>query len=206
VVVLVGCSGCRSRREASGPNANPFGSSHPASCSGGEGASEARSRWQSRGRGGGLAVIPHSLHPAQAGWAGASRFSWRKPVGRDRGESLGRGGRARGASRARGRAGAEERALVEGRRPGFDEVAVFDETAAEAGPGGFAGRARPRGRIPFGGAATEGVRGYATGSARGRERRRREAQRGGALDRGSARTAQRPVTWVFGAQTSNTFT
>jgi len=70
VVVLVGCSGCRSRREASGPNANAIGSSHPASCSGGERASEARPRWQSRGRGGGLAGIPYSRRSAQAGLRG----------------------------------------------------------------------------------------------------------------------------------------
>jgi len=37
--------------------------------------------------------------------------------------------------------------------------------------------------------ATEGVRGYVTSSARGRKDRAREVQRGGAVDRGSARTA-----------------
>jgi len=37
--------------------------------------------------------------------------------------------------------------------------------------------------------ATEGVRGYVTSSARGRKDRDREVQRGGAVDRGSTRTA-----------------
>jgi hypothetical protein len=66
---------------------------------------------------------------------------------------------------------------------------VFDETAAEAVPGGLAGEIRPKGRIGSRGAATEGVRGYVASSARGRKRRSREVQRGGAFDRSSARTA-----------------
>jgi hypothetical protein len=90
-----------------------------------------------------------------------------------------------GASRPAG-----ERALVEGRRPGVGEAAVFDETAAEAVPGGFAGKVRPKGRIGSRGIATEGVRSYVASSARGRQRRSREVQRGGAFDRSSARTAR----------------
>jgi len=159
-VVLVDCSGCRSRREASGPSRPPcwatssegVGSSHPASCSGGEGASEAGSWRRSRDHGGGLSPIPEG-----------------------------------GASRSAG-----ERALVEGRRPGFDEAVVFDEAAVEASLAAFAGWIRPKGRSRTERAATEGVRGYVASSARGRKRRGREAQRGGAFDRGSARTAQRP--------------
>lgn len=83
-------TGCRSRREASGPSAHPLGSSHPASCSGGERTSEARSRRQNRGRGGGLAVIPHLPARRKPGGrrkparAGASRSE------KDRGASLGR--------------------------------------------------------------------------------------------------------------------
>jgi len=46
---------------------------------------------------------------------------------------------------------AGETALVEGRRPGVDEAVVFDETAAEATPGGATGEARPKGRISPGG-------------------------------------------------------
>jgi len=65
VVVLVDCSGCRSRREAPGPSQPPrrvtvagsVGSSLPASCSGGERVSEAGSRRQSREHGGGLSMI-----------------------------------------------------------------------------------------------------------------------------------------------------
>ncbi len=59
MVVLVDCSGCRSRREASGPSVHALGSSHPASCSDGERASEAGSRRQSRENGGGLSMIPY---------------------------------------------------------------------------------------------------------------------------------------------------
>jgi len=115
----------------------------------GEGVSEAGSRRQSRGHGGGLSMI---LRAARAVLAG-------------------------------------ERALVEGRRPGVGEAVVFDETAAEAVPGGLAGEIQPKGRIVSRGVATEGVRGHVTSSARGRKRRSREVQRGGAFDRSSARTA-----------------
>jgi len=52
-------------------------------------------------------------------------------------------------------------------------------------------------------AATEDVRGYAMGSVRGRELRCRVAPRGGALDRGPARTAQRVVP-VFSSIRANT--
>jgi hypothetical protein len=52
-------------------------------------------------------------------------------------------------------------------------------------------------------AATEGVRGHAMGSVRGRELRRRVASRGEAFDRGFARTAQRsfPSSPTSGANT-----
>jgi len=63
---------------------------------------------------------------------------------------------------------AGERALVEERRSGVDEAVVFDETAAEAAPGGFAEQVRPKGRSGSRGAATEDVRGYVASSARGR--------------------------------------
>jgi len=167
VVVLAGCTGCRSRREAPGPVVHAAGSSPPASCSEGEGVPEAGPRRQRRGYGGGLAVIP-CLRTAR--WEGAG-----------------------------------ERALVEGRRPGFDEATVFDETAVEAslaaptsGPGRKAGSRSRR-------AATEGVRGYAMGSVCGRELRCRVAPRGEALDRGLARTAQRsfPSSPASGATTPN---
>jgi len=62
---------------------------------------------------------------------------------------------------------AGERALVEGRRSGVEEAAVFDETAVESVPGGFTEKVRPKGRIGFGGSATQGVRGYVVSSARG---------------------------------------
>jgi hypothetical protein len=74
-VVLVDCSGCRSRREASGPSRSPrwatsvegVGSSHPASCSGGKRASEAGSRRRSRENGGGLSTIPEGGASRSAG-------------------------------------------------------------------------------------------------------------------------------------------
>jgi len=68
--------------------------------------------------------------------------------------------------------------FVEGRRPGSGETVIFDEVAAEVEPGGVSW-ARLKGRA-VAMAATEGVRGYATSSVRGRKRRRRETQRGGA--------------------------
>jgi len=74
--------------------------------------------------------------------------------------------------------GAGEAGLVEGRRPGPTEPVTFDEAKAEVGPGGsmvaqLSGCAIQR-------AATEDVRGCVTSSARGRKRRCRETQRGGA--------------------------
>jgi len=73
---------------------------------------------------------------------------------------------------------------------------VFDETAAEPGR-----RPRRRGYGSdagswFAAGASEGVRGYVTSSARGRKHRDREVQRGGAVDRGSARTALHPTRQV----------
>jgi hypothetical protein len=78
-----------------------------------------------------------------------------------------RGARAREVDAKAEAPPAGERALVEGRRPGVGEAVVFDETAVEAVPGGFAGEVRPKGRIGSDGAATEGVRGYVASSARG---------------------------------------
>jgi len=74
VVVLVDCSGCRSRREASGPSVHAPGSSHPASCSDGEVTSEAGPRRQSREHG------DSSRRSRNPGPHGSG----------DRGESLGR--------------------------------------------------------------------------------------------------------------------
>jgi len=80
-VVLVDCSGCRSRREASGPSRSPrwvtsvegVGSSPPASCSGGKRASEAGSRRQSRENGGGLSTIPEEAQASVRGREHSSR-------------------------------------------------------------------------------------------------------------------------------------
>lgn len=88
VVVLVDCSGCRSRREAPGPSRLPrrvtaagsVGSSLPASCLahvlGGERVFEAGSRRQSREHGGGLSMILRLGAAAQAKakrWLGGGR-------------------------------------------------------------------------------------------------------------------------------------
>jgi len=62
---------------------------------------------------------------------------------------------------------AGERALVEGRRPGGDEAAVFDETAVESVPGGPHREGPTERSDRLGGAARQGVRGYVAGSARG---------------------------------------
>jgi len=81
-----------------------------------------------------------------------------------------------------------EGALGDGRRPEPANADVFDETAAEPGTAARGdGDAAAMPDPPRG--ATEGVRGYVTSSARGRKDRDREVQRGGAVDRGSARTA-----------------
>ena len=174
VVVLVDCSGCRSRRESPGPSQPPrrgtavgsVGSSLPASCSGSERVTEAGARRQSRGYGGGLSMI------------------------------LCLGAAARAAARRRARAGAAQ-AAQQGREHSSREGVlvsakrrVFDETSVEAVPGGCAGVVRPKGRIGSREVATEGVRGYVASSARGRQHRGREVQRGGAFDRSSARTAR----------------
>jgi len=81
-----------------------------------------------------------------------------------------------------------EGALGDGRRPGPANAAVFDETAAEAGPATRSdGDAVSRPHLPR--VVTEDVRGYVASPARGRKHRAREVKRGGADDRGSARTA-----------------
>jgi len=83
-----------------------------------------------------------------------------------------------------------EGALGDGRRPGPANAAVFDETAAEAGPATRSdGDAVSRPHLPR--VVTEDVRGYVASPARGRKHRGREVQRGGAVDQGSARTALR---------------
>ena len=77
---------------------------------------------------------------------------------------------------------AGESALVGGRRPGYGEAVVFDETAVEAEPGGCQ-RGIGRKTGPKRVVATEGVRGNAARSARGRRGRSREARREGVFDR-----------------------
>jgi hypothetical protein len=175
VVVLVDCSGCRSRREASGPAASLRSGL----------ATQPRAR-----------VVKGRRKPARGGKAVGTVASSRRsrdlgPHGSgDRAEKA-RPERVGPAAQAvgRARAGAGERALVEGRRPGSEEASTFDEALGEAGLAALPGGIRSKDRSAPGGAATEDVRGHATGSARGGECRCRVTPRGGALDRGSARTA-----------------
>jgi len=151
-----------------------------------------RGVWSKRSSRLGLAIRPRARRvkgrskPAHGGKtagtvAGSRRSRALGPHGsRDGGESLGRGGRERGASRELGGAGAGEGALVEGRRPGSAKRSSLTRRpwrrAWRLRLGGFD---RKVGTCP-GGAATEDVRGHVTGSACGRKLRGRVAQRGGA--------------------------
>ncbi len=88
-------------------------------------------------------------------------------------------------------------AIVDGRRPGPAKPAAFDEAAGGGGPGGtesaVTGHFLAKWSWPEHRVATEGVRGHLTSSDRGRQSRGREARRGGAVDRCSARNAQCPL-------------
>jgi len=126
--------------------------------------------------------------PSSAGEGAPEAGSrWRKPRAREQRHRW-RAPRDPTRKARKRRACSGEGALVDGRRPGTVEPFVFDETAGEAGPGG------PK-RKGIGSDAdpprvvTGDVRGRVASSASGRERRRREVKRGGAVDRGSARTA-----------------
>jgi len=130
---LVQVSSGRPRR---GHRHESVGSSLPASCPvhvlGGERVSEAGSRRQSREHGGGLSMILYLqafVKAAAPEWARAREVEAKAEAART-----------------------GERALVEERRPGVGEAVVFDETAAEAVPGGFAreGSAERSGRLDSG--------------------------------------------------------
>lgn len=141
------------------------GSSRPASCSDGERASEAGSRWQSRENGGGLSMIPH-LRAARSEGRGSEHSS------------------REGVLVSTKRSPLTRRSWRRAWRPHrVGPAARLDPV-----------RARPRQRT------SEAL---ALGSVRGRELRCRVAPRGGALDRGSARTAQRVVP-VFSSVRANT--
>jgi len=163
-VVLAGRVGCRSRRAASGP-----GSTDPGS-----------SPWQS---------CPCLVRGPSSAGEGAPEAGprWRKPRAHEQRHRW-RAPRDPTRKARKRRACSGEGALVDGRRPGTVEPFVFDETAGETGPGGPKRKGvgsdvdPPR-------VVTGDVRGRVASSASGRERRRREVKRGGAVDRGSARTA-----------------
>lgn len=135
VVVLVDCTGCRSRREAPGPSqlqSAPQG--YPAGTALGL-AYRRRALARARRRKG----VRSRLAAAK------SRARWRAvddPAPPGRRESDGsEGARAREVEAKAEAAAAGERALVEGRRPGVGEAVVFDEMAVELVSGGF----RPEG-------------------------------------------------------------
>jgi hypothetical protein len=152
------------------------GSSLPAACSGGERVLEAGSRRQSREHGGGLSMI--------------LRFG--VATRRKSGERAGGGESHEAGELERARRSAEERALVEGRRPGIDEAAVFDEAAVEAVSGGLPG-AGPAARQAWARAGSRQRASEVTSQARlavdnaavGR------CSAEGLFDRSSARTARR---------------
>jgi hypothetical protein len=163
-VVLAGWVGCRSRRAASGPGSTDPGSSP-------------------------LAFVSRLVRGSSSAGEGASEAGsrWRKPRAHEQRHRW-RAPRDPMRKARKRRACSGEGALVDGRRPGTVEPIVFDETAGEAGPGGPKRKGigsdvdPPR-------VVTGDVRGRVASSVSGREHRRREVKRGGADDRGSARTA-----------------
>jgi hypothetical protein len=143
----------------------------------------------SRPKGPGSSPLAHTFRRASAEGETAPEAGsrWRKPRAR---EQRHRWRAPRDPTRTARKRGTRpgEGALGDGRRPGSPEAAVFDETAAEAGlairsDGDAVSRPDPQ-RV-----VTGDVRGDVASSARGRKHRDREVQRGGAVDRGSARTA-----------------
>jgi len=109
----------------------------------------------------------------QAVGSTCSRIAWVAEVGERRSLQVERPG---------------EGSLGDGRRPGAVRAVVFDETAsgpirATRGDGDGAAMPHPP-------RAQEGVRGRVASPSCGRKHRRREVRRGGAIDRGSTRTAR----------------
>jgi len=218
VVVLVGCSDCRGRRETSGSTRSPRlrapatvepslsrrRGRNPAAARRAKATFEAGARRQSRAYGGGLSKIPCLVSGGRASERrGGSESGSNDPVKagsarrgansrRARKRTLDSPGRKAASVRrklpVRSEPVAEERALVGGRRPGCDDAVVFDETAAKAGPGWLPVRPVERPGSP--GGRDKGVRGDAACSTRGRRGRRWEAWREGAFDRGLHLDAQ----------------
>jgi hypothetical protein len=147
----------------------------------------------SRPKGHGSSSLAHTRKRASAEGEAAPEAGsrWRKPRAR---EQRHRWRAPRDPTRSARKRGARpgEGALGDGRRPGRAKAAVFDETTGEPGlvtrgDGDSAALSREKpGPLRI---TTEDVRGYVASSARGRRHRSREVQRGGAVDRGSARTA-----------------
>jgi hypothetical protein len=147
----------------------------------------------SRPKGHGSSPLAHTRRRASAEGEAAPEAGsrWRKPRAR---EQRYRWRAPRDPTRSARKRGARpgEGALGDGRRPDPAKAAVFDETTGEPGlvtRGDGDSAALSREKLDPRRATTEDVRGYVTSSARGRKHRSREVQRGGAVDRGSARTA-----------------
>jgi hypothetical protein len=165
VGVLAGCGGCRSRRAALGPDCKVMGLAPWLLC----GAPGAKGRRKPGRRG---ESHEHASSDTGDGLLVIPRAD----------RESGMRGRGRGHS-------AMEGVLAQRRAVAFDEAAAAQGTAIRCdGDAGFPGResSGPR-RI-----ARRDVRGSVARPDRGREHRGRKAERGGAVDRGSTRTALRP--------------
>jgi len=157
----------------------------------------------------GLAIRPRARmvkgrsKPARGGKAagtvaGSPRSRAAFPHGRaDGGESLGQRNRARKQADS---AGAGEGALVEGRRPGSTKRSSLTRRSRQRAWSRRRAGSTERSDLARAWRRQRTSEVMHAGSARGRERRGRVAQRGGAFDRCSARTVQRLATSVIGAK------
>jgi len=157
--VLADRVGCRSRRAALGPGRKAMGLARWLPAHAASSAGESAPEAGSRRR----------KPPARE-----QRHRWRAPRDPTR------------TTRKR-RACSGEGALGDGRRPGAVRAAVFDETAS--GPSPATRGDGDAAAMPDPPRAHEDVRGRVASPSCGRKHRRREVRRGGAVDRGSARTA-----------------
>jgi len=164
--VLADCGGCRSRRAALGPVRKVMGLALWLPFAGAPGAKGRRKP----GRGG--ESHEHASSDTGGGLLVIPRAE-RESGTRDRGREH----------------SAMEGVLAQRRAAAFDEAAAARGTAIRGdGDAAFLAREGPDPRR----IAKEGVRGTVASPDRGREHRGRSVQRGGAVDRGSTRTALRP--------------
>jgi len=166
VDVPAGCGGCRSRRAALGPDREVHGSSSLAPFAGAPGVKGRRKP----GRSG--ESHEHASSDTGGGLLVIPRAE-RESGTRDRGREH----------------SAMEGVLAQRRAAAFDEAAAARGTAIRCdGDAALPERERPGPQR----VAKKDVRGSVASPDRGRQHRGREAERGGAVDRGSTRTALRP--------------